>query len=398
MEMKMIDAASGGALVNMTPTQARELISTMAANSQQFGTTNEPNRRVHEERTDQLEYAKFGHLKDLITPIVIPKIRDGETTRILATHRTRGRTNLTNQGRLHHNHISRQKVHSKSQGKLPSQTEANPRENVSAITLRSGTIVEQQMTPIREKDDAKTGKNDKAIVKKSTSTKEAIDANPREENDATTRRKIMNPIPELAPSPYATQPHFPSRFIKKDKQAEEKEILDVFQKVEINIPLLEVIRKVPRYARFLKELCTNKRKLTGHEKINLREHVSAVLTRRLPPKLKDQGMFAIPCKIGKVGIKRAMCDLGASINVMPLSVYNILSADPLKETKVTIQLADRSIIYPEGVLENILVKVNELIFPADFYVIDMENDRSNTSSEILLGRPFLSTANTKIDV
>ncbi|KAK8676299.1 hypothetical protein V6N13_034350 [Hibiscus sabdariffa] len=109
-------------------------------------------------------------------------------------------------------------------------------------------------------------------------------------------------------------------------------------------------------------------------------------------------MFVIPCKIGKVGIKRAMCDLGASINMMPLSVYNILSADPLKETKVTIQLADRSIIYPEGVLENVLVKVNELIFPADFYVIDMENDRSNSSPKILLGPPFLSTANIKIEV
>ncbi|KAG8481289.1 hypothetical protein CXB51_026098 [Gossypium anomalum] len=234
-----------------------------------------------------------------------------------------------------------------SQGKLPSQTEAIPRENMSAITLRSGIIVEQQMTPIREKNDTETSKNDKAI---------------------------------------------------KDNQAEEKEILDVIQKVKINIPLLEVIRKVPRYARFLKELCTNKKRLTGHEKVNLREHVSAILTRRLPPKLKDQGMFAIPYKIDKVGIKRAMCNLRASINVMPLSVYNTLSADPLKEIKVTIQLANRSIIYPEGVLENVLVKVNELIFSADFYVIDMENDRSNTSSEILLRRPFLSTTNTKIDV
>ncbi|KAK8636611.1 hypothetical protein V6N13_124353 [Hibiscus sabdariffa] len=89
----------------------------------------------------------------------------------------------------------------------------------------------------------------------------------------------------------------------KDKQAEEKEILDIFRKVEINMPFLEVIWKVPRYAHFLKELFTNKRKLFEHEKVNLGEHVSAVLTRRLPPKLKDQGMFAIPCKIGKVGIK-----------------------------------------------------------------------------------------------
>ena len=109
-------------------------------------------------------------------------------------------------------------------------------------------------------------------------------------------------------------------------------------------------------------------------------------------------MFAIPYKIGNVGIKRAMCDLGASINVMPLSVYNKISNEPLKETRVMVQLGDRSIIYPEGVLENVLVKVNDLIFPADFYIIDMENDRSNIGSEILLGRPFLSTAHGKIDV
>ncbi|KAK9026409.1 hypothetical protein V6N11_039249 [Hibiscus sabdariffa] len=136
----------------------------------------------------------------------------------------------------------------------------------------------------------------------------------------------------------------------------------------------------------------------GHEKINLGENVSAVLTRRLPPKLKDQGMFTIPCKIGKIGIKRAMCDLGASINVMPLPVYNTLSADPLKETRVTVQLTDCSIIYPEGALENVLVQVNELIFRADFYVIDMEDDRANTSPEIILGRPFLGTKNVKIEV
>ncbi|KAK8691202.1 hypothetical protein V6N13_074720 [Hibiscus sabdariffa] len=135
----------------------------------------------------------------------------------------------------------------------------------------------------------------------------------------------------------------------------------------------------------------------GHEKINLGENVSAILTRRLPPKLKDQGMFMIPCKIGNVGIKRAMCDLGASINVMPLSVYKTLSADPLKETRITVQLADRSTVYPEGVLENVLVQVNKLIFPTDFFVIDMKGERTDNSPEILLGRPFLSTANVKIE-
>ncbi|KAK8514966.1 hypothetical protein V6N11_072771 [Hibiscus sabdariffa] len=261
-----------------------------------------------------------------------------------------------------------------SQGKLPSQTEPNPKENVSAITLRSGTIVEPSVQKQKEKPK-----------------------NPDfQEGDATTEGGV--PIAEPEPSPYAEPPPFPSRFLKKDKQAEEKDILDIFRKVELNIPLLEVIRKIPRYARFLKDLCTNKRKLVGHEKVNLGENVSAILTRRLPPKLKDQGMFTIPCKIGKVGINRAMCDLGASINVMPLSVYKTLSADPLKETRVTVQLADRSTVYPEGVLENVLVQVNELIFPADFYVINMKSDRTDNSPEILLGRPFLSTADVKIGV
>ncbi|KAL0284562.1 UNVERIFIED_CONTAM: hypothetical protein Sradi_7194000 [Sesamum radiatum] len=92
-----------------------------------------------------------------------------------------------------------------------------------------------------------------------------------------------------------------------------------------------------------------------------------------------------------------MCDLGASINVMPLSIYEYLSIGSLKETCVVLQLADRSIVYPEGVLEDVLVQVNELVFSADFYVINMM-DNSPNSTSILLGRSFLKTSKTKIDV
>ncbi|KAK8634075.1 hypothetical protein V6N13_014904 [Hibiscus sabdariffa] len=118
-----------------------------------------------------------------------------------------------------------------SQGKLPSQTEPNPKENVSAITLRSGTVVEPPVQKQKEKP-----------------------TNPvsQEESGATTEEEI--PTVEQEQSPYAEPPPFPSRFLKKDKQAEEKDILDIFRKVELNIPLLEVIRKIPRYARFLKDL------------------------------------------------------------------------------------------------------------------------------------------------
>ncbi|XP_017613740.1 uncharacterized protein LOC108458854 [Gossypium arboreum] len=239
-----------------------------------------------------------------------------------------------------------------SQGRFPSQTETNLRENVSAITSRSGTVISPE--PTKEPEKIEKDKEDTSLKS-------------QEEKSSPTSGK----------------------FARHDKKEEEKEILDIFKNVEINIPLLDVIRKVPKYVKFLKHLCTNRRRLSGNERVNLNENISAIFQRRLPPKYRDQGMFAIPCKIGKVRIKRAMCDLSASINVMSLSVYNKNSTEPLKETRVMIQLADQSVIYPEGVLENVLVKVNDLIFPADFYIIDMENDRSNNGSEILLGRPFL---------
>ncbi|XP_037496978.1 uncharacterized protein LOC119371259 [Jatropha curcas] len=112
---------------------------------------------------------------------------------------------------------------------------------------------------------------------------------------------------------------------------------------------------------FLKELCTNKRKVDSVEKVEMGEVCSAMIQRkRLPPKCKDRGMFAIPYKIGNVGIKRSMCDLGASINVIPLSVYSSFKGCPLKETRIIIQLADRSIVYPVGLLEDVLVQAHYL--------------------------------------
>ncbi|KAL0319921.1 UNVERIFIED_CONTAM: hypothetical protein Sradi_5253600 [Sesamum radiatum] len=93
-----------------------------------------------------------------------------------------------------------------------------------------------------------------------------------------------------------------------------------------------------------------------------------------------------------------MCDLGASINVMPLAIYEYLNVGPQKETGVVLQLADRSIVYLEGVIEDVLVQVNKLVFPADFYVLDMTGDNAPNSTSILLGKPFLKTSQTKIDV
>ncbi|CAN6716212.1 unnamed protein product [Malus baccata var. baccata] len=142
----------------------------------------------------------------------------------------------------------------------------------------------------------------------------------------------------------------------------------------------------------------NKRRFNDQEIVALSEEVSAVLQRKLPPKLKDAGNFTIPCVIGGKEFGRALCDLGESINLMPYSVYESLNLGDLKETKVVIQLADRSNRYPKGLLEDVLVQVNELIFPTDFFVLEMEHDPMPTALPLILGRPFLRTARTKIDV
>ncbi|XP_022019881.1 uncharacterized protein LOC110919943 [Helianthus annuus] len=257
-----------------------------------------------------------------------------------------------------------------SQGKLPTQTENNPKHNVSAITLRSGKSYNGPSMQEEEEN----------VVEKKDQDKE----------------KVQEPVrSELKFTPIAP---FPSRLRSTKKEREEQEIMETFRKVEVNIPLLDAIKQVPRYATFLKELCTSKKKLRGNETVKVSENISAVLQKRLPPKCKDPGVFTVPCKLGNITVPRAMLDLGASINVLPYSILKTLNVGPLKRTGVVIQLADRSLVYPKGVLEDVLVQVNELVFPADFYVLDMEDDDTPHSSSILLGRPFLKTARTKIDV
>ncbi|XP_071912226.1 uncharacterized protein [Coffea arabica] len=145
--------------------------------------------------------------------------------------------------------------------------------------------------------------------------------------------------------------------LEKTKKAEkEKEILDVFRKVEINIPLLDAIKQIPKYANFLKDLFTHKRKLRGDERVVVGGNISAILQRKLPLKCGDLNMFTIPCKIGNISIRKAMLDLRTSINVMPKIIYAFLNLGPLKGTGIIIQLADRTNAYPEGLIEDILVQ------------------------------------------
>ncbi|RDY13388.1 hypothetical protein CR513_01695, partial [Mucuna pruriens] len=117
----------------------------------------------------------------------------------------------------------------------------------------------------------------------------------------------------------------------------------------------------------------------------------------MPKKCRDPDTFTVPCTIGDCTSADAMLDLGASINVMPSSVYKSMNFGDLEPIGVIIQLANKSIVHPLSILEDVLVQINELIFPADFYVLDMEDEPSSKGSTLILGRPFLITARTKND-
>uniref|UniRef100_A0A2N9HXP6 Retrotransposon gag domain-containing protein n=1 Tax=Fagus sylvatica TaxID=28930 RepID=A0A2N9HXP6_FAGSY len=170
------------------------------------------------------------------------------------------------------------------------------------------------------------------------------------------------------------------------------------EQVKVNIPLLDAIQQIPSYAKYLKDLCTVKRKHHVQKKAFLTEQVSAILQCNTPVKYKDPGCPTISCIIGNFNIDRALLDLGASVNLLPYSVYEQLGLGELKPTKVVLQLADRSIRKPRGIVEDVLVKIHKFYFLVDFIVLDTQPiSHAGTSIPVILGRPFLATSNALIN-
>ena len=158
------------------------------------------------------------------------------------------------------------------------------------------------------------------------------------------------------------------------------------------MPFTEVVTQMLLYAKFLKQILSKKRRIAEEGVVNL---TFTVIQKNLPEKMKDPGSFTIPCIIGGFEFQKALCDSGASINLMPLSVAKKLSLGELTPTTVTLQMADRTMAKPEGVIEDVLVKVGKFVFPVDFIILDMEED---SQVPLLLGRPFLATGAALIDM
>ncbi|RVW66635.1 hypothetical protein CK203_063602 [Vitis vinifera] len=193
-------------------------------------------------------------------------------------------------------------------------------------------------------------------------------------------------------------PPFPQALHGKKEIKNSSEILEVLRQVKVNIPLLDMIKQVPTYAKFLKDLCTVKRGLHVTKNAFLTEQVSAIIQSKSPVKYKDPGCPTISVNIGGTHVEKALLDLGASVNLLPYSVYKQLGLGGLKPTAITLSLADRSVKIPRGVIEDVLVQVDKFYYPVDFVVLDTDPTVKEANYvPIILGRPFLATSNAIIN-
>ena len=168
--------------------------------------------------------------------------------------------------------------------------------------------------------------------------------------------------------------------------------------MKVNISLLDMIKQVPTYAKILKDLCTVKRGLGIEKKAFLTEQVSAIIQSKTPMKYKDPGSPMISINIRGTCIDKALLDLGASVNLLPYSVYKQLGLGELKPTNITLSLADRLVKIPKGIVEDVLVKVDKFYYPVDFVVLDTEPIAVGPNHvPIIQGRPFLATYNAIIN-
>ncbi|KAF1869345.1 hypothetical protein Lal_00018439 [Lupinus albus] len=335
MDRSIIDAASGCALGYMTPFEARIV------------------RVVHNFGTDAMRQdklvIKFDSLTTLVTQLVMnqrkrpiaivcgictspdycsdvcPSIFEPRTSDNPEDYGANIYNNRPPQ--QHQNYVLHQAHTTLNSDKLPSQTVLNPR-NVNVITFRSGKNTEKK-------------------------------------NENTTRKSHANqPSSSAAQQPFPICLPFPPKFIpnKKIGNMEEldKDLLDTFIKVEVDIYLLDAIKQIPRYAKFLKDLCTHKRKLKGNQRINIGINISTMIGKivpHIPEKCKDSDIFIVPCII-----------------------------------------ANKSTTSSASLIEDVLVRFDQLIFPTDFYILDMEEGSPCNTIPTILRRPFFRTARTKIDV
>ncbi|XP_056856695.1 uncharacterized protein LOC130506091, partial [Raphanus sativus] len=295
---------------------------------------------------------------------------------------------------------------SRQQGTLPGKPEQTPKETMKAITLQSG----KELPPrVLTKDGEKQGgevainiddevvivdeKVDEEILEKIVEAKGKGKVG--QEKRTVKQGGATSKDTSFVPPPYEPKLPFPGRFkkqlLEKYKALFEKQMSEM----QITMSIIDAFMLVPQYSKFLKDVVAAKKKeMEGM--VVLTHECSAIIKRlTIPKKLEDPGSFTLPCAIGPLMFERCLCDLGASVSLMPLSVAKKLGFSHYKKCKLSLVLADRSVKFPIGILEDLPVMVGNCEIPTDFVVLEMDEEARDP---LILGRPFLATAGAIINV
>ena len=291
---------------------------------------------------------------------------------------------------------------------LPSQPSANPRNLGQASSSRTHNVNEVRIDSASEEAHAISGvRSGKVLVDPYTYHKRRKD--PFEEKDAQSSSSIIpeedfdeeeapdeesraepNPKVYKRPVPY---PQLLSR-PKVSTSDSDDTLLEAFRQVTITITLVDAIHHIPSYAKFLRGLCTPIRK---PKRIHMSETITSIIMSMLPCKRRDPGAPMISCEIGGRTFTRSLLDTGATINILPKGLYDICPLGGLQPLFIELSLADGSVKRPHGVVEDVIVKVENSYFPIHFIIVDMKSTKDFTDSPIILGKPYLATAKAITD-
>ncbi|XP_075079501.1 uncharacterized protein LOC142164792 [Nicotiana tabacum] len=302
-------------------------------------------------------------------------------------------------------------LNNRPHGTLPADTQINPKDQgpkqLMVVSLRNGKDLHVEQERAQESRQAETLIPVPIELDESTKLTEVTVQPAQEEHNIqietekeaeTTQEQVVEVTADKEQSQIIRKKRppapFPQRLAKHQKEEQYKKFLEMLKQIQVNIPLIYALKEMPGYAKMMKDLMSRKFDFQDLATVTLTQTCSAVVTRPIAEKLSDPGSFTIPCTIGNFAFAKALCDLGASINLKPLAIYKRLGIGRARPTSMLLQLADRTVKRPSGILDDVLIQVGKFVFSADFVILGYKVDEE---IPIILGRPFLATGRALID-
>ncbi|GJS88387.1 reverse transcriptase domain-containing protein [Tanacetum coccineum] len=424
-----LNAAAGGNLLSKTTREALNIIENKSKvrylrnklNVSRMNTTSKESVSKTDERIDKLADQILTILeivsKKVVTPAPVKAVEetyvtcsglhswyncpntDNNQASVCATTGTYNQVNPSNRvsNQMHHqvfltvqNNGQKRLFQNQAStsGTLSSNTIPNSKGEMKAITTRSGVSYEGPSIPtnpypkkVVERETEETTNKEQTNFQGSTAQipPPVIPISiPESDIPKSLPKTIPIPepdVPKSLPKPNIPYPSRRDNQKSRDKASNQMEkIFQIFQDLRFDISFADALLLMTRFAPTIKSLLMNKEKLLELAKIPLNENFLAMLLKKLPEKLGDPGKFLIPCNFPGMDVCHALADLGARINLMPLSISKKLSLPDLTLTRMTLKLADRSITYPKGLAEDVFIKVGKFNFPTDFVVVNFEAD------------------------